>query len=476
MALHGHTILELTNVRTGAARRVEKDNLITGAADKVFNTLPTLLNFGKIHYLDGAWSDLVTPVFGGLLLFDTALGADAGRMFAPAGAGITGTACYGQQNSGSNLCRGSFNSAESSLDFENGVVRLVYDFATSQANGTIASVCLTSLAGGYFGETTEACTAQADVAYETWGSPWGQGSLYPYLTVHRAVAGCGMPMELDLEADTLLCAQLAVGSGQKTLTLHTLEAGLRGLRLMQKTGANRTARVVRSQSYDISAVVQSTASDWESYCRLSFDPDRRLLHLVCTPKGTVAVNAAVKVWELDPATGQSRTVTVTNTTGLALEGSVSSALNNRGPLLNGFVYDGRLYLTKDGGGELYAFPLDDPTDVQQIERNGFAMSYVQDAYAGRLYGYDSSNGLVLNTEKKAILRTEGKGYYAHNAYETGFVPIYPPGPLVLRTAGTKNYCFPAVRHNYLATINDLAEPVEKTAGQTMKVTYILREE
>ena len=32
----------------------------------------------------------------------------------------------------------------------------------------------------------------------------------------------------------------------------------------------------------------------------------------------------------------------------------------------------------------------------------------------------------------------------------------------------------SVRANYLATVNDLAEPVEKTADKTMKVTYILR--
>ena len=32
----------------------------------------------------------------------------------------------------------------------------------------------------------------------------------------------------------------------------------------------------------------------------------------------------------------------------------------------------------------------------------------------------------------------------------------------------------SIRQNYLATVNDLAEPVQKTADKTMKVTYILR--
>ena len=38
------------------------------------------------------------------------------------------------------------------MDIENGVVTFVYDFATNQANGTIASVCLTSPRGAYMCE------------------------------------------------------------------------------------------------------------------------------------------------------------------------------------------------------------------------------------------------------------------------------------------------------------------------------------
>lgn len=476
MALHGHTILELTDVRTGRTRRAEKDNLVTDAAGRVFNTLPTLMNFTQIHYMTGSWGDLLTPLFGGLLLYDTALESSAAQLFAPAAAGITGTGCYGLQNTGSNLCRGSYNATESSLDFSGGTAKFVYDFTTSQGNGTIAAVCLTSLRGGYFGEVKDACTAQADVACETLGSPWGSGSLYPYLTMHRAVALYGMPLELDLETDTLLTAQLSVAAAQKTLTVYRLEAGLKQLRLLQNTGANRTARMISSKTYDISAVVQSTATDWESYCKLSYDPEARQLHLTCTTGSTVAVNGLVKLWQLDLASGETSTVTVTNTTGIALEGTVSSAVYNRGPLLNGYVYGGRLYLCKDGGGDLYCFPLDDPTDVAQIERNGFTMAYVHDLYAGRIYCYDASSGLVLNTATNQVLRNEGRGYTAYSGYEIGFVPLYPQGPLVLRTTGSKNYCFPAVRHNYLATINNLDAPVVKTASQTMKVTYILTEE
>ena len=40
------------------------------------------------------------------------------------------------------------------------------------------------------------------------------------------------------------------------------------------------------------------------------------------------------------------------------------------------------------------------------------------------------------------------------------------------------YCFPVIwlMTPYLATINNLPTPVQKTADKTMKITYILREE
>ena len=97
MKLHGHARLELTDVHTGEVEVVESDNLITNAVSDIFNGYGGSLNKamllwrGDTGYTD-APKDLVSMFYGGLLLYDTALGTEPGTLFAPAAAGVVGTA------------------------------------------------------------------------------------------------------------------------------------------------------------------------------------------------------------------------------------------------------------------------------------------------------------------------------------------------------------------------------------------------
>ncbi len=61
----------------------------------------------------------------------------------PADANLVGCASHGMQNNTKNTFRGGFNQTESEVNLQDRYVKYVYDFATSQANGTIASICLT---------------------------------------------------------------------------------------------------------------------------------------------------------------------------------------------------------------------------------------------------------------------------------------------------------------------------------------------
>lgn len=53
------------------------------------------------------------------------------------------------QNNTKGTKRGGYNQTESELNMTNRYMKFVYDFATSQANGTISCVCLTHVNGGY---------------------------------------------------------------------------------------------------------------------------------------------------------------------------------------------------------------------------------------------------------------------------------------------------------------------------------------
>ena len=148
MRLHGHTRLELTDIHTGAVEVVEKDNIITNAVGEIFNGYGGSLNKAMLLWRGqqddpNAPKDLVTMFYGGLLLYDSPLGADPATRFAPAAAGITGTAIAGLVNATTNTTRGSANLTETKLDPAGGTMTYVYEFATNQGNGVIQSVCLT---------------------------------------------------------------------------------------------------------------------------------------------------------------------------------------------------------------------------------------------------------------------------------------------------------------------------------------------
>lgn len=148
MKLKGHTIIELTDVNTGAVEQVESDNMFTNALQQIFDNLVGL-NSNSLPMPDNTDTlKLATSLLGGLLLFDTALDENPNNVFAPAGTRMVGCASYNSPTYGSlQTTHGSYNATESVLN--EGYVKFVYDFTTSQANGTIASVCLTSIAGGF---------------------------------------------------------------------------------------------------------------------------------------------------------------------------------------------------------------------------------------------------------------------------------------------------------------------------------------
>ena len=156
MPLHGYTKIELTDVKTGKVETQEKHNIVTNAVSNILNGFDRSLNLQTMladkQYINDAhagtaFTDMVTALYGGLLLYDTPLGSNPDTLFAPAGASLVCTARYDAANTGTNPCRGSYNQAESSVDIEKGVAPFVYDFATNQSNGTIAAVCLTSPRG-----------------------------------------------------------------------------------------------------------------------------------------------------------------------------------------------------------------------------------------------------------------------------------------------------------------------------------------
>lgn len=130
--IKGHVAIELHNHKTGLRDRIEGDNMVTNALNYV---IPIVMggNTSAENLMP-----LCKKALGSLMLFDGTLTEDKNNMFLPAEAHLVAFADRGLDTTHSD--RGSLNSAET-YQTDTGY-QSVWDFSTSQANGTIKSLAL----------------------------------------------------------------------------------------------------------------------------------------------------------------------------------------------------------------------------------------------------------------------------------------------------------------------------------------------
>ena len=159
--MKGHTIIELTNTKTGEKRTYEDDNMVTNFLEQFciptgplnYNLYAMLASYASqksISSKSDAALNIEQPhcFTKGLLLFENEIDEDADNIWPRKGNKMIGQA-GDFSYSGSNTRAGSYNSIESG-PVENGY-RYVWDFATSQAIGQISCACLTTPWGGILG-------------------------------------------------------------------------------------------------------------------------------------------------------------------------------------------------------------------------------------------------------------------------------------------------------------------------------------
>ena len=482
MALHGHTIIELRDIKTGATQVVEKNNRVTGAVAEIFKPFGLYTSAsGLFTTTSTGLKEYISSLFGGLVLYDTALGSDPSTMFAPASAHVTGCAGYKLTDAGDNPVRGNSNLLETDLDLSHGTAKLVYEFGTAQGNGTIASVCLSHQYAGHFcaerpiaagSQTNTVSFRGADVTEKNYCE-----AIFPSTSYYSGPNG--IVLEFDEENDCVLIAKLTTNSAP-SLTINRVALMLREVSLFWQRGSQDSVHLKSRQTIDLTGLLQTTR---RNNCFMSYDAAARKIYLVSTPgdSGT-AINATDVVLEIDADTGVKKQYNITNQTGVKLESYSGYYYHNA----IAFVQDGILYRksydTVSGGTYRYfAIPLADPGNVKEITTNGNDLSTLHFNCAGRIYGSNGisgSNVVLLNTDEKALCSIP----FSYSYYQDRLLTPPVRGRHVMRVS---NYGDESLSDafggrliflpNYLATINDLASPVVKTADKTMKITYILRE-
>lgn len=413
--LHGHVRVETRDRWTGrVVDSQEKDNLVTNAAAKMLMTPLWFTATGNASnyaggVLDRAWSPLYAKAFGTLLAFDSTLTESASNISFPSSAKLVAWA--GQNANSSDAMRGSYNPSESV--FTTNGFTTVWDFLTSQANGTIASLARTS---SFFVENPVARQPSSYIPnifsntyyptnYTLCAMGYDESNHYLYLySIASTTIG-----SVTFNPSTIYRAKLDFGK------IHLLNA-------LPPADQIETVKTLTSSDGTSSAVQWR----YDKY-------NNNFIYFSGTTIHIVAID------------GTHTTKTATGTSGSSFVATENYYWRSTGSV----VYR----IQKNNTSNIQSFSISNSTHLAAAE-NDIVFSYTQPNPFCNLI-YPDGTFVLINTDVNVT--------WAYDATPIG--PFYAFQYSADMQGNT----------NYLGTIANLDNPVTKTSSQTMKITYTLTE-
>jgi hypothetical protein len=459
MTLKGHTKIELTDVNTGKVDTYEDDNMVTNAVTKLLTDYGT----GIVSSMTNINGNFFPDYLGGMLLFKNALVEDANAYFPSGDNEVVGNAAYNSSSSPTdNPYMGTYNATESHVDDRNKTVTFVYDFTTSQANGSISAISLTSLRAGKcmpFGIKDGGESSFADRVGVQWEFVRKVDSKKRYTALTSSV---NKPFLVSFTNDCVYTWRL---DDANTLVIGKSRLYLSSIGIFDTQ--------YNSNVEDFVTISLDGLSNTNTY-GYNYDRHTDKLYIMCT--NNVAHGSLVKFIEYD----------VTHQTGVVKAGA--NQLNNSLDMNNMYVNKGKLYV-HIGSGKWGTISLSNPTDVRVLNgamRNEISSRHKQPFAIGDYvycdWGNDTDTGNVRHLRKYVMDDThvsQAAGL-ADEYYDraSNHIPCAESDLLFAERYGEDQYShynqYGAICM-YLATINNLETPVVKTSDKTMKITYTLTE-
>jgi len=473
--MKGHTKIILTNVETGEQVVHEDDNLITKAIDKIIN-----IEMSMNHAPNNRVLPIATNALGGIMLFDGELTESEDNIHFPSEAHLVGYANTGVNTSDTK--RGSWNSVESGK-IENGYVS-VWDFGTTQANGTIRAVARTHNHGG--------------------ATP-----LYNFLGPDYVDVNTGNPTTdtdwTPIRYDGTYLYMLKGNSSTHQMRLARVKIPKLQFGVADYSDVARNYEVIASWDTLLTSYTYYPSQYWydrkenayEQYC---YADDTYLYedghdgYIYCIGLGAAnswnTYEYDLTYFTIKYGDGSfDKSETVRLKTGLS-----RYAYNTNGfawaRRQYGHVNGGKLYHMSGNRKIIYIIPLDNIASYSSIR----ILQDSESDYVEHLENISPRNGGVYMQVY----------HYTTSSYQYRHGILYPDGVFVLpevsyagtsgshgnsimydtrlRTcdddllvwiSGGSTYTRQTWAANYLGTINNLASPIEKTAAQTMKIIYTL---
>ena len=493
MAIKGSATIELTNA-DGSKEIIKHDNMITSAVNDI--CMSQRGEMASILKIVNNGDSYAQTLFGGILLFDETLNDNPDDYFLPS-VKVTG---YASQDAyaGLDIARGSFNASEGGVQAD-GSYKFVWDFATSQGNGTIKSLALCPNIMGQIGLSDTVVLSERqnfyvknDVSapFDTYGRMLPENGTTDgmpsfYFCIVAVIDDIAYAMEgSNINIESKYSSRHILNNGG-ILKLYKFKLGASSISLGDKAGRARYLGCV-----DV-PLPSDFVSTLYTNCSIDsfFDYDTGTLVIFpCQKKANIEKNGTMKYIEINLKDNMAiSTYTFTNNTaGTIIEKHGSSLVTGDGEEISLFVCKDYIVNLSLVGSEykMYATKRSDNTQVVEVKYSSgnsfiaegshmyFRPLFVNNNILVFRYSYSPAHSdyryYVLDMETGVIKDTNILNLSINNMLAIGKKVVYAR-------------CFSYLQYRLminpfvLTTKNNLNTPVTKTASQTMKITYTLSE-
>lgn len=452
-AWEGSTKLILTDTKTGKDKVVESKNVFK--ADNIAKYCAPY--GGVISYLKSKNIKAYSHLVGGILIFDKTIPENSFTM--PAGTKMIANGSINISNNNFPEL-GSYNTSESEIT--NNSIKLVYDYTTNQATGNISSICLTSDIGGYigYGNGSKSWNKQLkDVSLAYVGNNYG-------LTLIDQGIENNSNYRYAINQSGYACELIGINFTTKIARFGIIKTpGIDRIDLLNKlyTTSGGSVESYFDEAFDINFDLPSGYSASWNESNI-YGSGTKIYAIATTRNSYVGPGGSFMVLEFDMDSRTCNTIEIINP-------SDNINLSRSGV---SYIGDHKL-LAMDYDNKYAVYYIDsDADEATQIADSSSALWRGNNTGSNfiNMNGLYIANGqntvVIFDPINKTLYPTNGnKAYSSSSAINDSSTKYNPNYQIFIQNARL------SANPLYLATINNLSEPVYKTDSQTMKVIYTL---
>lgn len=453
--LEGHIKIELFNAETGEVEEcIEGKNIVTNAVRDIFASN----YFGGMNY--SKMMPIFKEMFGGILCFQDLLTEDADGYAIPnyhtnEVKGHAGQATYVPETEGVDITRG--NPVFSASGYTEHGFRHVWEFGTTQGNGTIKAVGL--------------CHKDA-------GSYWlnnGNRSFNPYIDSDTIETTGTLSAPLFFNRSTGTSYRLTYASNSTSLGIEThCYAGLKdGIGFTQVFPCDEDSDTENRELHQVT--MPHRASDF----LYLYHEDTNKIDALYSPGGNKLQKSVI---DLSTWTVSTTEHTIADTSLYGSDGSGNYGKNSEGNARAiSLDQDGYLYWLKSDRKSVYKIKYSTMiADVEAVSDTTLDSHTYCDGIQGLgHFGVNIYEGFVVDHDK--IRHTYSNPYIlGDGGTEMRDVCSNPDGGMVQFFPVKRNYNNGSrigvrIAKLFLSTIKNLDTPINKNSTQTMTITYTITE-